>query len=91
MVTEILPIGVGALSSAAIPTQRPGQLRARRSGNTEHPEPSRRSQRFETFSPMIASERIGNQRDPFSICQPIQFDRPILCPVVDRFMHTPLF
>ena len=80
----------GMPSATGSRSQWPEQLRRRCHRNTKHAEPSRRTQRLVALPPVIAAERIGDERHTFSIGEPLQFDRPVLRAVVDGFVKTAL-
>jgi hypothetical protein len=71
-------------------TQWPEQLRRRCHRNTKHAEPSCRTQRLVALPPVIATERIGDERHTFSIGEPMQFHCPVTRAVVDGFVKTAL-
>src|SRR4029077_15850954 len=69
-------------------TQRSEQLRRRRNRNTKHAEPSRGTQGAIALLPVIAAERIGDERDALSLGEPVELKRPVLPAVVNGFVQA---
>ncbi len=70
--------------------KRSRELRGRRGGDAEHPEPAARAQRTVALLPMRTTERIDDERDTLPAGETIDLFRPIRGAVVDELLSAAL-